>query len=257
MAAVIDLARTVRPVALVTGSARRIGAAIARSLHAAGFDLALHCRHSREDLDALAAELEAARPGSTLVLQADLVQFDRLPELVAHAVGRFGRLDGLVNNASAFYPTRLGGVTPAQWDDLFASNVRAPFFLAQAAAPHLAAAGGAIVNLADIHGERPLRGHSVYSISKAALVMMTRALALELAPSVRVNAIAPGAVLWPESGDGLGKDEAEKAAMLARTPLQRLGAPQEIAQAVLWLMRDATFTTGQVLRVDGGRLLGE
>ena len=255
MAAEFDQAHAQRPVALVTGSARRIGAAIARALHAAGFDLALHCHRSRAELDALAAGLEATRPGSTLVLQADLTQFDRLPELVAHTVGRFGRLDGLVNNASAFHPTPLGSVTPGQWDDLFGSNLRAPFFLAQAAAPHLAATGGAIVNLADIHGERPLQGYSVYSMSKAALVMMTRALALELAPSVRVNAIAPGAVLWPDAGDGLGKDEAEKAAMLARTPLQRLGSPQEIAQAVVWLLREATYTTGQVLRVDGGRML--
>ncbi|QSX78988.1 pteridine reductase [Agrilutibacter solisilvae] len=255
MAAVIDLAGQVRPVALVTGSARRIGAAIARCLHAAGFDLALHCHTSRAEMDALAAQLDALRPGSTLVLQADLRQFDRLPELVAHTVGRFGRLDGLVNNASAFHPTPLGRTTPAQWDDLFASNVRAPFFLAQAAAPHLAATGGAIVNLADIHGERPLRAHSVYSMSKAAVVMMTRALALELAPAVRVNAISPGAILWPEAGGGLEKDEAEKAAMLDRTPLQRLGSPEEIAQAVLWLLRDASYSTGQVLRVDGGRLL--
>jgi pteridine reductase len=257
MAAVIDLAQAQRPVALVTGSARRIGAAIARTLHAAGFDLALHCHRSRPAMDALAAELDATRPGSALVLQADLTEFDRLPELVAHAVGRFGRLDGLVNNASAFYPTPLGATTPAQWDELLGSNARAPFFLAQAAAPHLAAAGGAIVNIADIHGERPLRGHAVYSMSKATLVMMTRALALELAPAVRVNAISPGAVLWPEAADGPGKDEAEKAAMLARTPLQRLGSPEEIAQAVLWLLREARYTTGQVLRVDGGRLLEE
>ena len=257
MAAVIDLAQAQRPVALITGSARRIGAAIARELHAAGYDLALHCHRSRQDMDALAATLEATRPRSTLVLQADLAQFDRLPELVAQAVGRFGRLDGLVNNASAFYPTPLGATTAAQWDDLMASNVRAPFFLAQAAAPHLSAAGGAIVNIADIHGERPLRGHAVYSMSKATLVMMTRALALDLAPAVRVNAISPGAVLWPESGDGPGKDDAEKAAMLARTPLQRLGGPEEIAQAVLWLLREARYTTGQVLRVDGGRLLEE
>ena len=240
-----------RPVALVTGAARRIGAAIARTLHAAGCDLALHCHRSRAELDALAAELDGVRAGSVLVLQADLAEFDRLPELVAGAVGRFGRLDALVNNASAFFPTRLGETTPAQWDALFAANARAPFFLAQAAAPHLRAARGAIVNLVDIHAERPLRDHALYGMSKAALAYMTRALALELAPEVRVNAIAPGAILWPEDG----KDDAAKAAILARTPLGRTGTVEEIAEAVRWLLRDARYTTGQVLRVDGGRLL--
>ena len=183
-----------RPVALVTGAARRLGAAIARGLHAAGYDLALHYRSSAADMQALADALEADRPGSTLVLQADLAQFDRLPELVAQAVGRFGRLDALVNNASGFDPTPLGTVTPAQWDSLFASNARAPFFLAQAAAPHLASTRGAIVNMLDIHARRPLRDHAVYCMAKAALEMATKSLALELAPHVRVNAIAPGAI---------------------------------------------------------------
>ena len=241
------------PVALVTGSARRLGAAIARGLHAAGYDLALHCHDSRIDRDALAAELEAARAGSTLALQADLADFDRLPELVAATVGRFGRLDALVNNASAFFPTPLGEATPAHWDALFGANARAPFFLSQAAAPHLRAARGAIVNLADIHGERPLRDHAVYGMSKAALLYLTRALALELAPDVRVNAISPGAILWPDAG----KPEAAKSAVLSRTPLGRTGRPEEIAEAVRWLLGDATYTTGQVLRLDGGRMLQE
>ncbi|RDZ26067.1 pteridine reductase [Lysobacter silvisoli] len=240
------------PVALITGSAKRIGAAIARTLHADGYDLALHYRGSADAVAALAAELEAARPGSTLTLQADLAEFDRLPELVAHTVGRYGRLDALVNNASGFAPTPLGSATPAQWDALFASNARAPFFLAQAAAPHLKAAHGAIVNLVDIYAEQPLREHTLYCMAKAALVMATRSLALELAPQVRVNAVAPGAILWPEDG----KDEAAQAAMLARTPLGRTGTPEEIAEAVRWLLREARYTTGQVLRVDGGRLLG-
>ncbi|KRD32122.1 MULTISPECIES: pteridine reductase [unclassified Lysobacter] len=243
------------PVALITGSAKRIGAAIARALHADGYDLALHYRGSGEAMAALAAELEAARPGSTLTLQADLAEFDRLPELIARTVGRYGRLDALVNNASGFAPTPIGSATPAQWDAMFASNARAPFFLAQAAAPHLKAARGAIVNLADIYAERPLRDHSLYCMAKAALVMATRALALELAPEVRVNAVAPGAILWPEAEGA--KDEAAKAAMLARTPLGRTGSAEEIAEAVRWLLREARYTTGQVLRVDGGRLLGE
>ncbi len=240
-----------RSVALVTGSARRIGAAIARRLHAAGYDLALHYRSSADDAQALATELEGARVGSTLLLQADLAEFDRLPELVAKTIGRFGRLDALVNNASAFHPTPFGATTPAQWDELFAINARAPFFLSQAAAPHLANANGAIVNIADIHAERPLREHAVYAMSKAALLHMTRSLALELAPKVRVNAVSPGAILWPEGG----KDPDAQAALLARTPLGRIGTPQEIAEAVLWLLQDARYCTGQTLHVDGGRML--
>lgn len=242
---------TDRPVALITGSARRLGAAIAGGLHAAGYDVALHCGRSLAEARALAAQLETRRADSTQVLQADLAEFDRLPELVAHAVGRFGRLDALVNNASAFFPTPIGNATPDQWDALFGANARAPFFLAQAAAPHLRATRGAIVNLADLYGDRPLREHAMYGMSKAALLYMTRALALELAPEVRVNAIAPGAILWPESG----KSEAAKQALIERTPLGRIGTPGEIAEAVRWLLRDATYTTGQVLRLDGGRML--
>ena len=240
-----------RPVAFVTGAARRIGATIARTLHAGGYDLALHCRNSCDELDALAAELERVRPESTVTLQADLADADCLPELVDAALARFGRLDALVNNASAFHPTPIGTITPSQWDDLFAANARAPLFLAQAAAPHLAARGGAIVNLVDIHAVRPLREHSVYCMAKAALAMATRALALELAPDVRVNGVAPGAVLWPEAG----KDEAERAHLVARTPLARIGTPADVAGAVLWLLRDAPYVTGEILRVDGGRAI--
>ena len=240
-----------RPVVLVTGAARRIGAEIARGLHAAGCDLALHYRTSHADFDALRGELEAVRPGSALGLQAELAKFDRLPEMVARTVGRFGRLDGLVNNASSFHPTPVGTATPAQWDDLFASNARAPFFLAQAAAPHLAATGGAIVNLVDIYATRPLPQHPVYCMAKAALLMATKALALELGPRVRVNAVSPGAILWPEDP----ANAAAREAMLARTPLARTGTPGEIAEAVRWLLFDASYCTGQVIAVDGGRLL--
>lgn len=242
-----------RPVALVTGAARRLGAAIARRLHAAGHDLALHYRDSGDDMATLVAALERDRPGSTLALQADLAEYDRLPELVAQTVGRFGRLDALVNNASAFSPTPLGTITPADWDAQFLVNARAPLVLAQAAAPHLRAAHGArgaIVNLVDIYAERPLRDHIVYGMSKAALVAASHALALELAPQVRVNAVAPGAILWPE-----GKPESAKETILAKTPLARTGTEDEIAEAVRWLLQDATYTTGQILRVDGGRLL--
>ena len=250
-------APTRAPVALVTGAARRIGAAIAHCLHRDGFDVVLHYRDSGAEALALAATLEAARPGSTATLQADLAEFDRLPELVARTVGRFGRLDALVNNASAFFPTPFGQATPAQWNTLFDVNLRAPFFLAQAAAPHLAAAQGAIVNMTDIHAGKPLRDHPVYCMAKAALVMATKSLALELAPHVRVNAIAPGAILWAEQSAPAkpGNDEQHRAALLARTPLARTGTPEEVAEAVRLLLRDATYCTGQVLRLDGGRLL--
>ncbi|MBS7458049.1 pteridine reductase [Coralloluteibacterium stylophorae] len=240
-----------RPVAFVTGAARRVGAAIARALHAAGYDLALHCRNSRADLDALVAELEGVRGGSTLALQAELGDADALPGLVEAALARFGRIDALVNNASAFYPTPVGTATPAQWDELFAANARAPFFLAQAAAPHLRAARGAILNMADVYAERPLPQHTLYCMAKAALVMLTRSLAQELGPEVRVNAIAPGNVLWSTN-----EVKVETAELLAaRTALARQGSPDDIAAAALYLLRDARYTTGVVLPVDGGRLL--
>ena len=239
------------PVALVTGAARRIGAAIARALHADGYHLALHHHASAEAAAALAAELEAARPGSVLPLAADLADLASLPALIDATLARYGRLDALVNNASAFFPTPLSTATVAEAQALFAVNTLAPWQLAQAAAPHLAAARGAIVNLVDIHAERPLREHALYGASKAALAYLTQSLALELAPHVRVNAIAPGAILWPEGG----KSEAARDAILAKVPLARTGTPEEVAAAVRWLLRDATYTTGQVLRLDGGRSL--
>lgn len=238
-----------RPVALITGSAKRVGAAIARSLHADGYDVALHYRHSGAEMQALIAELEAARAGSTLALQADLAEFDRLAEIVAGTVGRFGRLDALVNNASAYYATPIGAVTPQQWDELFASNARAPFFLAQAAAPHLKASGGAIVNLADIYAQRPLAGHSVYCMAKAALAMMTQSLARELGPEVRVNAVAPGNVLWSQN-----PVKAETLDIVReRTALQRQGTPEDIVSAVRWLLTGNRYITGQIVAIDGGR----
>lgn len=242
-----------RPVALITGAAKRIGARIARRLHAAGYDLALHYRGSKPEMDALVAELEADRADSVIALQADLAQFDRLPELVARTIGRFGRLDALVNNASLFQRTEFGPSTPAQWDVLFNVNARAPYFLAQTAAPHLKRSGGAIVNITDLYVDHALAGHALYSMSKAALAQMTRALALELAPDVRVNAIAPGAILWPEATDAATL--ARQQAILERTPLARTGTPDEVADAVLWLLRDAGFLTGHSLPLDGGRAL--
>jgi pteridine reductase len=243
-----------RPVALVTGAARRLGAAIVRRLHASGHDIALHWRSAADDAAALVEALESARPGSVLSLQGDLADHACAPMLVERTVARFGRLDALVNNASAFRATPLGAATQADWDQLFASNARAPFFLAQAAAPHLRRARGAIVNMADVYAERPLAGHPLYCMAKAALVAGTRALALELGPEVRVNAIAPGAILWPDDGQADG-DPARRAELLARTPLARTGTPADIADAVHWLVAGARFTTGEVLRLDGGRML--
>lgn len=244
---------TPRRVVLITGAARRIGAAIARRLQADGYDVALHYRGSAADVQGLVEELEAGRQGSTLVLQADLAVFDRLPELVAKTVGHFGRLDALVNNASAFYPTPVGGATPAQWEELFAVNARAPFFLAQAAAPHLRAARGAIVNIADIYAEKPRADLPVYAASKAALLAVSRGLAVSLGPEVRVNAVSPGAILWPDGGI----DPALQETLLAQTPLGRVGEPADIAATVAWLLSDAAaYVTGQTLHVDGGRALG-
>ena len=239
------------PVALVTGGARRIGAAICRRLHAAGYALVVHYRGGEADALALRAELEAQRRDSVLLLPAELADPAAPAALVAATLAHFGRLDALVNNASAFYPTPVGNATQAQWDELFAANARAPFFLAQAAAPHLRAARGAIVNLLDIHVERPPREHTLYVMAKAALEAMTRSLARELAPEVRVNGVALGAVLWPEQG----KAEAEKQAILRATPLQRAGSAEEVAEAVRWLLQDAGYCSGTILRVDGGRSL--
>jgi pteridine reductase len=238
-----------RRVALVTGAARRIGAAIARTLHTAGYDLALHYRGSGQDMLALAAALDQARSGSVLTLQADLAEAPAPAGLVNDAVRHFGRLDALVNNASAFFESPLASTTPEQWDTLFAVNARAPFLLCQAAAPALRESGGAIVNLTDLYAPRPRPDVLAYAASKAALEALTRGMASALGPAVRVNAVAPGAILWP---DGEGEGDA-RAAMLARTPLARTGTVEEIAETVRWLLMDAGFVTGQVLRVDGGR----
>jgi pteridine reductase len=240
-----------RPVAMITGAAKRVGAVIARNLHAAGYDLVLHHRDSGLEMASLVASLEAERPRSTLVVRAELGDADELSLLVADAVARFDRLDALVNNASAFYPTPIGQTRSTQWDELFASNAKAPFFLSQAAAPHLRLSRGAIVNLIDIYAERPLAQHTVYCMAKAALAMLTLSLAKELGPEVRVNGVAPGAVLWPESG----KAYADQQELIARTALQRPGSPDDVAEAVRWLLVDARYTTGQIVRVDGGRAL--
>lgn len=238
---------------LVTGGARRIGAAIAQCAHAAGANVAVHCHRSRAEAERLAEMLNAVRPGSCVVLHADLLDSQALPGLVDAAGDAFGRLDGLVNNASSFHATPMGAIGHEAWEDLMGTNARAPLLLAQAAAPRLKAARGAIVNVVDIHAQLPLAGFPVYTAAKAALAALTRALAIELAPEVRVNGVAPGAILWPEGGDAF--PEAERSRILAQTPLARLGSPEDIAGAVKWLLFDAPFVTGQILAVDGGRSL--
>jgi len=236
---------------LVTGGAKRLGAAIGRRLHASGASLVVHFNQSRPAADALVAELESARAGSALAVHADLRDVARLPALVEAALTRFGRLDVLVNNASTFYPTPMGTVTPAQFDDLIGTNLRAPLFLSQAAAPALRESRGLIINMVDIHGRRPLRDHPVYSSAKAALIMLTKSLARELGPEVRVNGIAPGPVLWPERD----LDESLKAEIIAKTALKRPGSPEDIARAAHFFAVEAPYVTGQVIAVDGGRSL--
>ncbi|MBI2320191.1 MAG: pteridine reductase [Betaproteobacteria bacterium] len=235
---------------LITGAARRVGAAIARRLHAAGANLALHYRRSEGEAKALQAELNAARADSVSLIQADLLDAAGLPEIVKNAVARFERLDALVNNASSFYPTPLGEITLRHWDELVGTNLKAPLFLAQAAAAHLRKSGGSIVNIADIHAERPLKSYVIYSTAKAGLLGLTRSLARELGPEVRVNAVAPGPIMWPEDGSF---DEVSRQRVISYTLLKRMGEPDDIARAVYYFLAEAPYVTGQVLSVDGGR----
>lgn len=238
-------------VVLITGAARRIGAQIARTLHAAGWSVALHAHQSLDAMQPMAFAMEMERPGSVLTLQADLAQASAAEDMIEQVMAHFGRIDALVNNASNFFPTPLGQINATDFDSLMAVNARAPLLLAQAAATQLRLHNGAIVNLTDFHASAPKREHAAYCTAKAALAMVTQMLALELAPQVRVNAVAPGAILWPEEG----KPEADRNALLLRTPLARLGTPAEVAEAVRWLLDDATYLTGQTLGLDGGRAL--
>jgi pteridine reductase len=238
-------------VALVTGAARRIGAVIARILHAQGMRIAVHYRHSADSARELKAALNTKRSNSVELYPADLRQPAETARMVGDVVATWGRLDVLINNASTFYPTPFGTITENAWEDLIGTNLKAPLFLSQAAAPHLAKHAGCIVNLTDIYGQRPLREHPVYCTAKAGLIMLTRALARDLGPAVRVNAVAPGAILWPEEAP----DDDFRARIVARAPLKRQGTPEELARAVLFFVRDATFSTGEMVAVDGGRLL--
>jgi len=237
-------------VVLITGGAKRVGAAICRRLHAAGANLMLHYRASAGEARLLQAELNRTRADSVALIQADLLEQKTLPSLVEQTVQRFGRLDALVNNASSFYPSPVGEITTAVWDDLMGTNLRAPMFLSQAAAPALRKTQGAIVNIVDIHAERPLKNYVVYSVAKAGLAALTRSLARELAPEVRVNAVAPGPILWPENASF---DEVSRQRIISHTLLKREGAPDDIAKAVHFLLAEATYVTGETIRVDGGR----
>jgi len=236
-------------VVLVTGGARRVGAAIARCLHAEGMDIVLHYRRSKADATALKAELEQKRPRSVALVHGDLCSHGEIERLVHDATTIFGGLDALVNNASSFYPTPVGRATEKDWDDLVGSNLKGPFFLCQAAAPALRARQGVIVNVIDIHADRPLKGYPIYSIAKAGLAMLTQALARELAPEVRVNGLAPGTILWPEAELA----DTVKTEILGHIPAKRAGSPEDLAAAVRFFIKDAPYVSGQILAVDGGR----
>jgi pteridine reductase len=236
-------------VVLITGAARRVGAEIARTLHAAGADILIHYRSSAAAAIALADEFNHARAHSAAIFAAQLLDADAPDKLLAATLSEFGRLNILINNASSFYPTPVGKISLPQWDDLIGSNLKAPLFLSQAAAPSLRAQRGLIINMIDIHGFRPLRAHPVYSAAKAGLAMLTRSLARELGPEIRVNGIAPGPVLWPEGE----MDDELKHEIVEKTALKRHGTPQDIARTALFLAKDAPYITGQIISVDGGR----
>lgn len=237
--------------ALITGAARRVGASIARTLHAHGARIVVHYHRSAQAAAALVAELNLQRPDSALAAAAALDDDAALQQLIARTLAHYGRLDALINNASSFYATPIGSIDATAWQDLSSSNLRGPLFLSQAAAAPLRQTAGCIVNITDIHAERPLKGYPVYSAAKAGLLGLTRALAIELAPEVRVNAVAPGAIAWPEEGDDFPAEA--RHAIIEHTLLKRMGSPADIARTVKFLVFDAPYITGQVINVDGGR----
>jgi len=240
-----------QPVALITGAARRIGAVIAEYLHQQGHNVVLHYRHSMREVEGLASKLNDSRPHSAITLQADLLQTAQLSQFIADAGAEWDRLDVLVNNASSYFPTTMGVTDEQQWDDLMGSNLKAPFFLAQAAVPWLQKTNGCIINITDVNAHQPVKGYPVYSAAKAGLWMLTRALAQDLAPAIRVNAVAPGTIIWPE-GVNI-RDAATKEAVIAKIPLQCIGEPLNIAKAVGFLVAEGNYITGQEIRVDGGK----
>ena len=236
---------------LVTGGAKRVGAAIVRELHAKGANLIVHYRSSSNDALRLQQELNQQRPDSVALVQADLLEIDELPGLVDLAVKQFGQLDVLINNASSFFSTPLDGCTTQAWDDLVGSNLKAPLFLSQAAAAYLKQQHGCIINIVDIHTERPLKNYVIYNAAKGGLMSLTKSLAVELAPEIRVNGISPGPILWPE--DGEWADESARQQIINGTLLKRTGEPEDIAKTACFLIADAPYITGQIIAVDGGR----
>ncbi|MCU7837255.1 MAG: pteridine reductase [gamma proteobacterium symbiont of Taylorina sp.] len=238
-------------VALVTGGAQRVGAMTARVLHAAGANVVIHYRGSRQKALDLQSELNEKRHNSVVLVQADLLDISKLKAIIKNCIEQWGKLDILINNASSFYPTPIGKVTEKDWDDLIGSNMKAPFFLSQAAAPYLQEQNGCIVNIVDIHAQRPMQGHSIYNMAKAGLAMQVKTLAFELGPKIRVNGVAPGAIMWPENN----MDDITKQRIVSKTYLKRKGSAEDIARTVLFLVSNADYITGQVIAVDGGRSL--
>ena len=237
---------------LITGAAKRIGACVARRLHAEGANIIVHYRGSETPATDLADRLNSERKESAITIGADLLNTAGLPAMIGEIIAKTGRLDVLINNASSFFPTPVGSITEDQWEDLVGTNLKAPLFLSQAATPYLREVGGSIINIVDIHAARPLRNHVVYGSAKAGLVMLTRSLARDLAPDVRVNGVSPGTILWPEEG----MPERIKDNVLEQIPMQRAGEPDDIADCILYLVRNAGYVTGQVIAVDGGRSVG-
>ena len=238
--------------ALITGAGKRIGACVAQTLHAAGANIIVHFRGSEDAATHLAEELNTSRPESAITIGADLLDIAALPSTIERIVEQTGRLDILINNASSFYATPIGSITEDQWEDLMGTNLKGPLFLSQAAIPYLRKVRGTIVNMIDVHASRPLRNHTIYGPAKAGLAMLTRTLARDLAPEVRVNGVSPGAILWPDGG----MSEKIKEHVLSQIPMQRPGEPGDIADCILYLVRDASYVTGQVIAVDGGRSIG-
>lgn len=238
-------------VVLITAGAKRVGAAICRKLHLHGASLMVHYRSSLEEAQWLETELNQIRPGSVALVRADLLDISQIPRLISQTIQKFGKLDALINNASSFFPTPVGAVTEAGWDDLIGSNLKAPLFLSQEAVPHLKNQFGCIVNIIDIHADRPLKNYVIYSSAKAGLSSLTRSLALELAPEIRVNGVSPGPILWPENDEW--KDLSVRQSIISKTLLKRMGEPDDIARTVLFLIADAPYVTGQIIVVDGGR----
>lgn len=247
----MQLANLAGKTVFITGASQRIGAVVVRTLHKQGANIVLHYRSSQAPAQALQKSLNDQRPNSCYILQAELLNTVELPHLMKKVVACTGRLDVLINNASSFFPTYMGDISEQNWDDLMGTNAKVPLFLSQSAAPHLKQTSGCIINMVDIHGMRPLKSHPVYSMAKAALCMLTQSLARELAPEIRVNGVAPGAILWPDQDD----DPVRNLTIIEQTALKRQGTPEDIARTILFLVRDAPYITGQIIPVDGGRLL--